>query len=369
MGPVQLLRGLTVDRRRPDLPALARERDPDRFVWQVLPHAARSFAASIVVLPEEQARAAAVAYLYCRMLDTYEDLVPEPSTCVSELRRFAARFDSNPPTPASPLSESLARDERDRVYLLMLDRCHLVDAVFSTLDESARLQIADLVRSMAEGMAWSTEAFSNQGGVLVDQQQLSLYCRNVIGYPALFTLNQLAEREIPGEAREDALLVSEMIQLANVTRDIERDLERGISYHPALKPYLGCGAHEAGTRAVIREVREEYLAMALGRAPAYRRLFEGLNLGGTAPVRIAAVLMLLFTDLHYRGCAIRTGHLAWPGPSGRMQVLAHSVPAMMSPSWAAHTIRRVERDFLGALVTMTREISRPGVDPGVPAAG
>ncbi len=26
-----------------------------------------------------------------------------------------------------------------------------------------------------------------------------------------------------------------MIQLANVTRDIERDLERGVSYHPALK--------------------------------------------------------------------------------------------------------------------------------------
>ncbi len=217
---------------------------------------------------------------------------------------------------------------------------------------------------MAEGMAWSTEAFSRQGGVLVDQGQLALYCRNVIGYPALFTLDQLADREIPGEAREDALLVSEMIQLANVTRDIERDLERGISYHPALKPWLGCTAQESGSQAVIREVREEYLAMALGRAPAYRRLFEGLNLGGTAPVRIAAVLMLLFTDLHYRGCAIRTGHLPWPGPSGRLQVIARSVPAMMSPSWAAHTIRRVERDFLGALVGMTREIGRPGADPG-----
>ncbi len=102
---MQLLRGLTVDRRRPDLTALARETDPDRFLWQVLPHAARSFAASIVVLPEEQARAAAVAYLYCRMLDTYEDLVPEPSTCVTELRRFAGRFDSDPPAAPSPLPD------------------------------------------------------------------------------------------------------------------------------------------------------------------------------------------------------------------------------------------------------------------------
>jgi phytoene/squalene synthetase len=365
---VQLLRGLTVDRRRPDLAALARETDPDRFVWQVLPHAARSFAASIVVLPGERARAAAVAYLYCRMLDTYEDLIPEHSSCVSELGRFADRFDSDPLTAPVGLPASLARNDRDLVYLLLIDRCHLVDQVFATLDEESRSQIAELVRSMAQGMAWSTEAFHSQGGVLEDQDQLAHYCRNVIGYPALFTLDQLAEREVTGEAKEDALLVSEMIQLANVTRDIERDLERGVSYHPALKPYLGTSGYEVGTQAVVREVREEYLAMALGRAPAYRRLFEGLNLGGTAPVRIAAVLMLLFTDLHYRGCALRTGHLPWPGPSGRLQVIARSVPAMMSPSWAAHTIRRVERDFLGALVNMTREIGRPGPSRGTAGA-
>lgn len=357
---MQLLRGLAVDRRRPDLPALARETDPERFIWQVLPHAARSFAASIVVLPEKKAKAAAVAYLYCRMLDTYEDLVPEPAACVTGLRRFAERFESDPPRAPVTLEASLARDDRDLVYLLLIDRCHLVDAVFATLGEDARLQIAMLVRSMADGMAWSTRAFDRQGGVLEDQDQLALYCRNVIGYPALFTLDQLAGREIPCEAKEDALLVSEMIQLANVTRDIERDLERGVSYHPALKPYLGTSGLEAGARPVIREVREDYLAMALGRAPAYRRLFEGLNLGGTAPVRIAAVLMLLFTDLHYRGCALRTGHLPWPGPSGRLQVIARSVPAMMSPSWAAHTIRRVERDFLGALVGLTRDLGRSG---------
>ena len=357
IGPVQLLRGLTVDRRRPDLPALARETDPDRFVWNILPHAARSFAASIVVLPHEQARVAAVAYLYCRMLDTYEDLIPEPSASATELNRFAERFESFPPTAPSPLSSALARNDRDAVYLLLIDRCHLVDSVFSTLSADSREQISTLVRSMSEGMVWSTEAFHRQGGVLEDQGQLAKYCRNVIGYPALFTLNQLSDRDIPVEAREDALLVSEMIQLANVTRDVESDLRRGVSYHPALKPYLGRDSSGARVQAAVREVREEYLAMALGRAPAYRRLFEGLDLGGTAPVRIAAVLMLLFTDLHYRGCALRTGHLAWPGPGGRLQVIARSVPAMISPSWATHTIRRVEKDFLGALVSITRDLS------------
>ena len=71
------MRGLTVDRNRPDFAALGAERDPERFLWKVLPHAARSFAASIVVLPRDQAMASAVAYLYCRMLDTYEDLIDD----------------------------------------------------------------------------------------------------------------------------------------------------------------------------------------------------------------------------------------------------------------------------------------------------
>ncbi|MEX1219087.1 MAG: squalene/phytoene synthase family protein, partial [Solirubrobacterales bacterium] len=262
----------------------------------------------------------------------------------------------------SPLSAGLARDDRDLVYLLLIDRCHLVDAVFATLSVDSREQISTLVRSMSAGMVWSTRAFHSQGGVLEDQGQLAKYCRNVIGYPALFTLDQVSDRDISGEVREDALLVSEMIQLANVTRDIETDLKRGVSYHPALKPYLGSEVSGTEVRSVVRKVREELLAMALGRAPAYRRLFEGLELGGTAPVRIAAVLMLLFTDLHYRSCALRTGHLPWPGPGGRFQVIARSLPAMMSPSWATHTIRRVESDFLGALVSIRRDTGASGVE-------
>lgn len=97
LGPVLLLRGLTVDRSRPDLDSLAAERDPERFVQRMLPHAARSFAASIVMLPRRQAKAASVAYLYCRMLDTYEDLLPDPQARIRELGAFGERFATDPP--------------------------------------------------------------------------------------------------------------------------------------------------------------------------------------------------------------------------------------------------------------------------------
>ena len=353
LGPVLLMQGLSVDRRRPDLDALASERRPERFVWRILPHAARSFAASIVVLPSEHARAAAVAYLYCRMLDTYEDLFPEPEARATELARFASRFDSDPLPAPTPIPGDLARDDRDRVHLLLVARCRHVDAVYGTLDPEVRERIAELVRSMAAGMIWSTEAFASQGGVLIDEEQLARYCRNVIGHPAVFVLKLVAEPGWSEPAREDAFQVSEMIQLANVTRDIEVDLERGIGYHPALKPYLGERCTDAGAGAVVREVREDYMRLALGRAGAYRRLFERLDLGGTASVRTAAVLMLLFTDLHYRGCAEITGHRAWDGPRNRAQVVARSMPAMLSPRWAARTVRNVESDFLSAAGRLT----------------
>ena len=102
----------------------------------MLPHAARSFAASIVVLPREQARAAAVAYLYCRMLDTYEDLYPGPGRAADELRRFAARFGAGRCRRRRRSRMTLARDERDRINLLLVDRCSHVDAVFRTLDRT-----------------------------------------------------------------------------------------------------------------------------------------------------------------------------------------------------------------------------------------
>ena len=75
--PWLLVRDLVVDRGDPDLEALGRLTDPERFLWAILPHAARTFSASIAMLPARSAKASAVAYLYCRMLDTYEDLVPQ----------------------------------------------------------------------------------------------------------------------------------------------------------------------------------------------------------------------------------------------------------------------------------------------------
>jgi phytoene/squalene synthetase len=342
-----VVRGLLARRARPDLAALAAEEDPERFVWSVLPHAARSFAASIVVLPPDQARAMAVGYLYGRMLDTYEDLFPDLDDRVAQLAAFADRFATDPMPAPAPIPPTLAGDDRDRVHLLLVARCRHVDAVFGTLPQPTREATAAMIRAMAGGMAWSTEAMAAQGGLLVDEEQVARYCRNVIGNPAVFALRVLGGADLEPEVRRDAMTVGEMIQLANITRDVERDLERGVGYHPALAPLLS-GAGDAPDRnGTVRRVRAELTRMALRRAPAYRRVFEAFSVHRPG-ARAAAVMMLLFTDRHYRDCARRCGLTPWRGARTRMGIVARTVPAALSARFARRTLARVERRFLEA---------------------
>ncbi len=338
--PRLLVRGVRNDRDRPDLDHLAAIDDPMDFVWAMLPHAARTFATSILILPAAQARTAAVGYLYCRMLDTYEDLSDDTDR-EAALEAFATRMTTLEPPPPAPTT---ARDDRDRVHLLLIERCHLVDRVLATLPADDRRSITGLVRAMADGMVWSSRRFAEQGGVLVDAGQLSRYCHNVIGGPVLFTLGLVVNAGLTAEQHRDALAASELIQLANITRDVERDLERGIGYRPSLLPHLGStDASEPVARA-----RRSLMAHALPHVSAYTRLAEQLATRRISLARASAVLMLLHTDRHYRWCARRIGHPGWRGPDRTGTIILASLLAVFSRRWSHRVMRRVENDFLTA---------------------
>jgi phytoene/squalene synthetase len=355
--PFLILRDLFTRRDRPDLARLERIQEPEDFVWAILPHAARTFSACIAMLPARSALAAAVAYLYCRMLDTYEDLVPERAARESALRAFAARLDSTRAVlpPAPEIESSSERDERDRAHLLLVRRAHLVDQVFVSFDATTRGVVRDLVREMAEGMVWSSSTFGTQGGVLVNEKQLAQYCRHVLGNPVVFGMRLMrmhhgARPELTSDEREDAMRVGEMVQLANVTRDVEKDLVRGIAYDASLQDDLGKDAAN-GDRALAercRVVRQRLLRMALKRAPAYRSVIDALELRGWSVARASGVLMLLFTERYFRGCAGRVGAPVWDGPRSTLSLLARTFRSTFSEDAAYREIARVERSFLTA---------------------
>jgi len=360
-----MLRDLYTSREKPDLHALGRIVEPRRFVWAILPHAARTFSACIRLLPSKSALPAAVAYLYCRMLDTYEDLVPDAPSREASLRAFAGRLDAITTgaqgelrLPAAPDIRGAAdRDDRDRAHLLLVRRADLVDRVFLSFDPGVRAVVRDLVRDMAEGMCWSSATFEQGGGVLSGPSTLERYCRNVLGNPVVFSVRLLrltyghSTDLDPGE-REDAMRVGEMVQLANITRDIEKDLRRGIAYDAALRPFLGrdalSGPRDAALIEACRGARERLLRIALERAPSYARVVESIRLPRTSVARASAVLMLLFTERYFRGCARRAGLTPWAGPDGIFTLFARSFPATFSVRSAAKEIGRVERAFVEA---------------------
>ena len=88
--------------------------------------------------------------------------------------------------------------------------------------------------------------------------------------------------------------------------------------------------------------------MALERAPSYRRMLEQVDLRGFSLARASALLMLLFTSRHYRGCARRTGLPVWDGPESTLGLLFHALPAALSRGYADRAMARVEADFLAA---------------------
>jgi len=350
-----LLRNLLANREQPNLAALARIKDAEDFVWAILPHAARTFSACIALMPRRSALPSAVAYLYCRMLDTYEDLVPRPRDREASLRAFAARLSVTDQTlaPAPKITAATDSDERDRAHLLLVERAGFVDRVFVTFDQPTREIIRDLVRDMAEGMCWSSSTFDAQGGVLTSEAQLATYCRHVLGNPTVFGIRILRLQygqplTLSDAEREDAMLVGEFVQLANITRDIEKDLRRGIAYDAALKADLGREASDPELIRRCRDVRERLLRLALTRAGAYTRAINSIHLPERAIARAAAVLMLLFTERYYRECARRVGLPEWNGPRSTFALLTRSIAGAFSATVGNGEMERAERELLWA---------------------
>ena len=315
------------DRDRPDLERLRSTKDPERFLWAILPHAARTFGSCILLLPRDKAYAAAVGYLYCRTLDTYEDLAVDPTPL---LQSFGNRFDTHR-LPAPPLLvEPQVQDIRDRAHLVLVECLNRVDTVYAGLEQRHQESIARCVSDMAIGM--QQRRADGSGDVLA-------YCRAVIGHPVVFALELLLERRLDETERANAMRVGEMVQLANITRDIEKDLSRGVVYDTRLR--------ESQDSSTVRAVRDDLMRMALERMPAYEHLMSMLELPRFQLGRASALLMLLFTNRYYDECARRLGYEGWAAAESTAGLFARVFPAAFSHRYAMRVAGGIERTLTG----------------------
>ena len=356
-----LAAGFKTDRDAPDLSALSALQPAERFVWGVLPHAARSFAPCILALPSSMALTAALGYLYCRILDTHEDLIVDPAERRRALEHVSERLkalrDGDVPE-CPPTATHKCEDSRDQVHSLIANEIPRLDPLFAELEAEVQELIIDLVEDMAEGMLWAASAFESQGGVLDGESQVRSYCEAVLGNPIRFAARLYALKErgvaaLPPEVERACMDVGEYLQLANVTRDIEKDIAREVAYDLRLKPYLH-GRGEADQEGVVRSVRLELMMRALQRAPSYLTLIDGLDLR-RGWMGASAIIMARFTERYYLGCANRVGVATLPGHSAA-KVLLSSWPALVSGGWTRRRLIKLNAQ-LAKLLAQAAEIS------------
>lgn len=345
-GPI--LANLLADRRQPPLSKLQAIKDPERFLWHILPHAARTFSLSIVFLPVRMRRALAVAYLYCRMLDTYEDLLPTMAEKERALQVFIERFaDGKALQPAPAINPSLTADPRESTHILLVNRAELIDCTFNKLQPQHQDAIRRLVRRMGEGMIWSSRVFAEQGGALKSPGQLSRYCWHVLGTPILFAeemqrLDQGLSTEIGAERLRLCAVVGEVIQLANITRDLEKDYERGIFYHPDLP-----GLEGARREQRIRDVRSQLVLRALRLAPEFRPFIESLPAPRISLARGAGMLLIITTFAYYWRAAKKAGLAAFNQHEciSRFGGATAWLRCVLSPKATSRFLRLLEKRF------------------------
>ena len=340
---------LLADRHTPPLAKLARIEDPGRFLWRILPSVARSFSFCIAFLPNRLALTLAVAYAYCRMLDTYEDVVEEKSERIRRLEAFIERFPDTGkrPDPAPVLETDLNLDPGEHSHVLLVNRSALVDSIYSNLPPEHRAAVRRLVRRMGRGMIWATETFARQGGSLRSSEQLSRYCWSVLGNPVLFAeemqrLDMGLSPQVDEDRRQMCALVGEAVQLANITRDLEKDCRRGVYYHPSLSSL----SSEEKLAEGIGAVRRELITRAFGLGRIFPTFVEGIPSRNRSLARGSAMLMILFTVAFYQEAAWRAGLPvgAWPRLSRRRAAWLW-VRGTLSRSATSKYLRSLEKDL------------------------
>jgi phytoene/squalene synthetase len=177
--------------------------------------------------------------------------------------------------------------------------------------------------------------FEAQAGSLRGAGQLSEYCNAVLGNPIRFAARLFQWRsgrgvELGASVEAAARDVGEFLQLANITRDIEKDLLRGVSYHHELS---GLAREQATSDSdLIRAARAALCDRALSLASSYLDLVDGMQLK-RGLMSASALMMLRFTEQHYRRTAALVG-VKGESVSGLKSAIWRSLPAAISGAWA-----------------------------------
>jgi farnesyl-diphosphate farnesyltransferase len=224
----------------------------------------RSFYLSIRLLPAPLRRPIGVAYLLARAADTLADTARAPVELRSKnLAHWAAAVAGRLPGPQRELraiAESFAplqTDPRERELVLALPHCL---AALTSLAPADRADVRAVLAHITRGQMLDLQRFCDPAATnaLETAEQLDEYTWLVAGCVGEFWTD-LCARHLAGFATLPAAQMRELgrhygqaLQLVNILRDQDADMQAGRNYLPA---------HEIAQRG-LAAVRRDWLAKA-----------------------------------------------------------------------------------------------------------
>lgn len=188
--------------------------NPDCFLNEAFCASGRNISVAASFLDDAIRREARIAYLACRALDAYEDLLPAPAEsrkCVAHAAQYLTGRSVEPVTTSfvTPNSKS------DAIEILIAQNLPLLKEEIQSLGDESRQRVETLIGDMANGMVRAiTRRIS---GSPIDQ---AAYGEEILGKAIEYAFVLL---KVKCHWPVDFISMGRLIQAANMLRDIERD--------------------------------------------------------------------------------------------------------------------------------------------------
>ena len=220
--------------------AVGERRDGMVYCEAMLPKVSRTFAVCIRLLPDGLEQSVLVAYLLCRIADTFEDTVALPAATRASLLESFSRCLADRGASSEPITAAFATPASDDEALVA--SADVVLEEYWALAASHREAVRPWIQEMCDGMA----GFVRQRGdaptraleTLDTVDDLERYCYYVAGtvghlLTALFREHFApASKAAYGDLKRLAASFGLGLQLTNIIKDVADDRARGWSFVP-----------------------------------------------------------------------------------------------------------------------------------------
>ena len=313
----------------------------EQFTREMLPQVSRTFNLAIKFLPKNLGRPVGLAYLLCRIADTFEDSAAlNPSQRQDMLLKYSSLlnynnnydnellyelenvFANNRQPESSPFDNNTASVNQNIDHLpsiKLVENMHLVLAAVDTLPSNYKRHIFQRVKEMAGGMAnYTTLASSNDSDIsfLKDESDWDMYCYYVAGTVGHMLTDIFSDYAGFSDNTRDQLHILGRsfglgLQKVNVLKDAVIDTKRGVCFLPrtfidrygvsfARWSDTGFKGDIPGLVGAVVEICRQHFQDSLEYIKAIPHKYLGLRMFLIVPVMLAAGTLRLFADYPQR---------------------------------------------------------------------